>query len=54
MLINNLVENLETQVISHTGLLQALKDELNMTAHCTLDDLNNIHRDRDQITKEIF
>ncbi|MCP4296286.1 MAG: flagellar protein FlgN [Proteobacteria bacterium] len=54
MLTDDLAENLQSQVVSHQGLLQVLDEELELTAHCTIDDLENIQHQRDRLTSEIF
>lgn len=54
MLIDDLAENLQSQVVSHQGLLRVLDEELELTAYCTIVELENIQNQRDHRAREIY
>ncbi|PCI29782.1 MAG: hypothetical protein COB67_03285 [SAR324 cluster bacterium] len=54
MQLNNLIENLETQVECHQTLLHLLQQEAELPANCTVKELDTIHRQRDRLVRKVF
>lgn len=53
MHLHQLADNLEEQVLAHSMVLEALQCEVDLSAHCNLLDLEEIHATRDRAVKRI-
>ncbi len=52
--VENLIDNLESQLEIHTVLLEVLGKENQLPASCSITELSEIHSTRDFATKRIF